>query len=60
MTKLEKTMNSNDRKAYFSKKHSSLEYFYSTNSTKVTNCESVKYARFLIASCGVAQELIKI
>lgn len=58
MTKLEKTMNTNGRKATFSKRHKMLEYFYTGNSSKSVNCESVKYARFLIASCGVPQELI--
>ena len=47
------------RKATFTKSAKVLEYWNTYNTTIHANCESVKYARFLIASCGVSQHLIK-
>lgn len=58
MTKLEKTMNTSGRQAFFSKRFKSLTFFHKNNETMDVYCETVKQARDTIASYGVSQILI--
>ena len=58
MTKLEKTMNTSGRQAFFSKRFKSLTFFHKYNETMEVYCETVKQARDKIASQGVSQILI--